>query len=225
MRKDAYFAVGGYPPLVERASPDFRLALRLARIGRVRFAPTMVCYTSNRRFSRVNPLWSPSRRCVTGSTWRPAGTGSRATATGPSSPSVGGAVAAVRPRAGQACVLCVTHVGSFDPLFVVRASRRWRMKAVFQVDERYPFLGFLYHAVWRFRVTQDPERRRILNPQTMDMLVRYLQRGSVMIFAEGHRFWERRLYPGGRPGRPPVRGTDRPGEIGKRLRLPPGGRA
>lgn len=57
MRNDAYFAVGGYPPLVERASPDFRLALRLARIGRVRFAPSMVCYTSNRRFIRVNALW------------------------------------------------------------------------------------------------------------------------------------------------------------------------
>lgn len=96
-----------------------------------------------------------------------------------------------------ACILCVTHVGSFDPLFVVRESRRWRMKAVFQVDERYPFLGFLYHAAWRFRVTQDPERRRILNPQTLATMVRYLQRGgSVMIFPEGHRFWERRLYPG-----------------------------
>lgn len=57
MRKDAYFSVGGYPPLVERASPDFRLALRLAEIGWVRFAPTMVCYTANRRFIQVNPLW------------------------------------------------------------------------------------------------------------------------------------------------------------------------
>jgi len=57
MRKDAYFAVGGYPPLVERASPDFRLVLRMARMGRVRFASGMVCYTSNRRFIRVNPLW------------------------------------------------------------------------------------------------------------------------------------------------------------------------
>lgn len=57
MRKAAYFAVGGYPLLIERASPDFRLALRLARIGRVRFVPSMVCYTSNRRFIRVNPLW------------------------------------------------------------------------------------------------------------------------------------------------------------------------
>ncbi len=57
MKREAYFAVGGYPPLVERASPDFRLAGQLAKIGRVRFVPTMVCYTSNRRFIRVNPVW------------------------------------------------------------------------------------------------------------------------------------------------------------------------
>lgn len=56
MRKDAYFAVGGYPPLERRASPDFRLARALEREGRVRFVPTMVCYTSNRRFVRVNPV-------------------------------------------------------------------------------------------------------------------------------------------------------------------------
>lgn len=56
MRKEAYFAVGGYPPLAARASPDFRLAMRLAEVGRVRFVPTMVCYTSNRRFVRVNAV-------------------------------------------------------------------------------------------------------------------------------------------------------------------------
>lgn len=98
---------------------------------------------------------------------------------------------------GGACIFCVTHVGSFDPLFVVRQSRRWRMKAVFKGDERYPFVGFLFQAIWWFRVTQDPERKRILNPRTMAAVVRYLQRGgSVMIFPEGHRFWERSLYPG-----------------------------
>ncbi len=104
-------------------------------------------------------------------------------------------------RAGRippgGCILCVSHVGSFDPLFVVRESRRWRMKAVFQVEDRYPFLGFLYHAVWRFRVTRDPQRRAILNPQTVAAVVRYLRRGgTVMVFPEGHRFWERKLYPG-----------------------------
>lgn len=97
----------------------------------------------------------------------------------------------------EACVFCVTHVGGFDPLFLVRESRRWRMKALFMGDERYPFVGFLFQAVWRFRVSQDPERKAGLNPQTLDAVVRYLQRGGrVMIFPEGHRFWERKLYPG-----------------------------
>ncbi|MCR4391550.1 MAG: glycosyltransferase [Candidatus Acetothermia bacterium] len=54
MWKDAYFAVGGYPPLAHLASPDFRLVQKLARVGRVRFVPTMACYTSNRRFVRAN---------------------------------------------------------------------------------------------------------------------------------------------------------------------------
>jgi len=53
IRRDAYFAVGGYPPLEERASPDFRLARALRTLGRVRFVPTMPCYTSNRRFVRA----------------------------------------------------------------------------------------------------------------------------------------------------------------------------
>ena len=53
MRRDAYLAVGGYPPLEERASPDFRLARLLEGMGRVRFVPTMPCYTSNRRFVRA----------------------------------------------------------------------------------------------------------------------------------------------------------------------------
>lgn len=57
IRRDAYFAVGGYPPLEERASPDFRLARALRTLGRVRFVPHMPCYTSNRRFVRVNPVW------------------------------------------------------------------------------------------------------------------------------------------------------------------------
>lgn len=53
MRREAYFAVGGYPPLEERASPDFRLARLLEGVGRVRFVPTIPCYTSNRRFARL----------------------------------------------------------------------------------------------------------------------------------------------------------------------------
>lgn len=58
MRRDAYLAVGGYPPLEERASPDFRLARLLEGMGRVRFVPTMHCYTSNRRFVRTHPVLS-----------------------------------------------------------------------------------------------------------------------------------------------------------------------
>lgn len=50
VNKDAYFQVGGYPPLASLASPDFRLLMRLSRLGRVRFVPTMVCWTSGRRF-------------------------------------------------------------------------------------------------------------------------------------------------------------------------------
>ncbi|MEW6217448.1 MAG: glycosyltransferase family 2 protein [Candidatus Bipolaricaulota bacterium] len=53
MRREAYFAVGGYPTYEGRASPDFRLALALEGVGRVRFVPTMPCYTSNRRFVRA----------------------------------------------------------------------------------------------------------------------------------------------------------------------------
>lgn len=97
----------------------------------------------------------------------------------------------------QACIFCVTHVGGFDPLFVVRASRRWRMRAVFKGDERYPFVAFLFESVWRFRVSHDPEHKTALNVQTLDAVVRYLRGGgSAMIFPEGHQFWEGRLYPG-----------------------------
>jgi len=56
MRKDAYIAAGGYPPLARLASSDLRLARRLAQLGEVRFVPTLVCYTSNRRFARGNLL-------------------------------------------------------------------------------------------------------------------------------------------------------------------------
>ncbi|MBC7092467.1 1-acyl-sn-glycerol-3-phosphate acyltransferase [Candidatus Bipolaricaulota bacterium] len=95
------------------------------------------------------------------------------------------------------CLFCVTHVGNFDPLFVVRQSRLWRMKAVYQVDKPYPLVRFLYRSFWRFRVTQDPGLKPILNPRTVAEVVRYLRRGGrVMIYPEGYRCWERRLYPG-----------------------------
>ena len=52
IRRSAYLEVGGYPPIAHLASPDFRLVKRLERVGKVRFVPTMVCWTSNRRFRR-----------------------------------------------------------------------------------------------------------------------------------------------------------------------------
>lgn len=104
-------------------------------------------------------------------------------------------------RVGQppqgACLFCVTHVGSFDPLFVIRHSRRWRMRAVFQMDERHPKLRFFYQAFFRLRVSQNEKEKDLLNRETLAAAVRYLQRGgSVMVFPEGHRYWEGRLYPG-----------------------------
>lgn len=53
-RKSAYFAAGGYRLDSKIASQDFILVKRLRKIGRVKFCPTMVCYTSNRRYVKVN---------------------------------------------------------------------------------------------------------------------------------------------------------------------------
>ena len=94
-------------------------------------------------------------------------------------------------------ILSVTHVGNFDPLFVVRSSGYYRMKAVYQVDRPYPVVRFLYKAFWRFRVTQLPELKGTLNRKTMQEIVAYLKRGGmVMIFPEGYWNWEKKLYPG-----------------------------
>jgi len=54
VRKAAYFAVGGYRLDSKVASQDFRLVQRLTRLGKVRFSPTLVCYTANRRYTRVS---------------------------------------------------------------------------------------------------------------------------------------------------------------------------
>lgn len=95
------------------------------------------------------------------------------------------------------CVLAVTHVGTFEPLFVAYAGRTCRAKALFAVDPRYPFLRFIYGAFWGFEVTTDPERKKWLNPRSLARAVEYLKRGGVvMVFPEGERFWERVLYPG-----------------------------
>lgn len=95
------------------------------------------------------------------------------------------------------CVLAVTHVGTFEPMFVAYAGRCWWAKALFAVDPRYPFLRFIYGAFWGFEVTTDPERKKWLNPRSLSRAVEYLRRGGVvMVFPEGERFWERVLYPG-----------------------------
>lgn len=94
-------------------------------------------------------------------------------------------------------VLCVMHVGNFDPLFVVRATRRYRTKAVYQVDGPYPFLRFLYWSFWRFRVSQDPSIKESLNKRTTSDAVAYLQRKrTIMVYPEGYWNWKRRLYAG-----------------------------
>lgn len=54
-RRDAYFQVGGYPALRSLAAADVRLGLRLRRVGKVRFVPRMLVYTSNRAFRRRGP--------------------------------------------------------------------------------------------------------------------------------------------------------------------------
>lgn len=98
---------------------------------------------------------------------------------------------------GTPCLFCVTHVGSFDPLFAIRHSRRWRMRALFHVDERHPWLRFFYQAFFRLRVARDPAVKDSLNQGALAAAVRYLQGGgSVMVFPEGNRYWEGRLYPG-----------------------------
>ncbi len=103
----------------------------------------------------------------------------------------------VGPRPVRPCVLAVTHVGGFEPLFVTRASGHWRGWALYTMDWPSPFVRFLCRAFWRFGVTQNPARKRLVNPNTLERAVRYLKGGgSLMVFPEGDRFWERRLYRG-----------------------------
>lgn len=54
MLKEAYFRAGGYMLESKVASQDFILVKKLRKLGKVRFVPSMVCYTSNRRYTRVN---------------------------------------------------------------------------------------------------------------------------------------------------------------------------
>jgi len=54
MKRKAYNQVGGYMLESKVASQDFILAKKLKKIGKVKFIPSMICYTSNRRYTRVN---------------------------------------------------------------------------------------------------------------------------------------------------------------------------
>lgn len=97
------------------------------------------------------------------------------------------------------CVLAVTHVSGygFDPLFVTWASRHFRGFALYSRDRPGRFVRFLSQSFWRFGVTQDPKKKAIVNQETLEAAVKYLgQGGSLMVFPEGDRFWEKRLYPG-----------------------------
>ncbi|MFN3346480.1 MAG: lysophospholipid acyltransferase family protein [Candidatus Bipolaricaulaceae bacterium] len=101
------------------------------------------------------------------------------------------------PRPQRPCVLAVTHLGGFEFFFVTRASGHQRGWALYSLDRPNPIVRFLSRAFWRFGVTQDPKRKHIVNPRTLAEAVRYLKNGgSLMVFPEGARFWERKLYPG-----------------------------
>lgn len=103
----------------------------------------------------------------------------------------------VGPKPPRPSVLAVTHIGGFEPLFVMRASSHWRGRAIYTRDWPNPLVRFLCWAFWRFGVTQDPLRKHLVNPRTIEEAVHYLkERGSLMIFPEGDKFWERRLYQG-----------------------------
>jgi 1-acyl-sn-glycerol-3-phosphate acyltransferase len=103
-------------------------------------------------------------------------------------------VKAVGERPRPPCVLAVTHTGGLEPLYVAKAARFWRMPALFSVDPRHPFLRPFYWAFWQFEVRKD---EREFNRRTLKKAVEYLKnKGMLMVFPEGARFWEGRLYPG-----------------------------
>jgi len=95
------------------------------------------------------------------------------------------------------CILCVTHVGELDPYFVIRVTGRYRLRALFERDGPEPIARFFLKAMWRFRVSQRTDLKPILNKKTMRDVVSYLNRGGVlMVFPEGYRHWDKKLYPG-----------------------------
>jgi 1-acyl-sn-glycerol-3-phosphate acyltransferase len=103
----------------------------------------------------------------------------------------------VGPRPPNPCILAVTHVHGMEPPFVMRAVGRWRCWALYTVEWPNVLVRLLFRAFFRFEVTQDPSRKSKVNAETIKLAVRYLKNGGIlMVFPEGHRFWERKLYPG-----------------------------
>ncbi|RDI92548.1 glycosyl transferase [Thermosipho africanus Ob7] len=49
IKKEAYEKVGGYDTKSNLASQDFRLAKKLSKVGKVKFVPSLIVKTSNRR--------------------------------------------------------------------------------------------------------------------------------------------------------------------------------
>jgi 1-acyl-sn-glycerol-3-phosphate acyltransferase len=94
-------------------------------------------------------------------------------------------------------ILCATHVGNFDPLYIVKGTGRYRIRAIYQMDGPHPVIRLLFKAFWRFRVSQLPELKPSLNRRTMSEAIGHLKRGgTMMIFPEGYRAHEKKLYPG-----------------------------
>jgi 1-acyl-sn-glycerol-3-phosphate acyltransferase len=94
-------------------------------------------------------------------------------------------------------ILAATHVGELDPPLILRASGRYRMRAIFERDGPEPIVRFLLRAIYRFQVTQRPELKSIVNERTKREIHAHFNRGgTLMIFPEGFRHWEKQLFPG-----------------------------
>lgn len=104
-------------------------------------------------------------------------------------------------KKGETCkppyIICPIHVGNFDPVFITRVTRAFRLRAMYQVDGPYPFLKFFYKSIWRFRVSQNPKIKEELNKRTIRNIIIFLKNGGkIMIYPEGYWNWQKIIYPG-----------------------------
>ena len=58
IKKDIYIKIGGYDTKSNLASQDFRLAKKLSKFGKVKFLPSLIVSTSNRRFKEYGTFFS-----------------------------------------------------------------------------------------------------------------------------------------------------------------------